>query len=131
MNPPECRYTKEHEWVRLSNGNRVHVGITDYAQEQLGDVVFLNLPELGGRVTQFQKFGEIESVKAVSDLFSPVSGRVIGVNPDAVESPELVNREPYVRGWLIEVELADPDELDSLLTADQYEAFLAESHGGA
>ncbi len=125
MNPPECRYTREHEWVRLSNGQRVHVGITDYAQEQLGDVVFLNLPAVGSQVAQFQKFGEIESVKAVSDLFSPVSGKVIGINQAAMDSPELVNREPYVRGWLIEVELDDLAELDKLMTAAEYEALLA------
>lgn len=126
MNPPECRYTREHEWVRLSNGHRVHLGITDYAQEQLGDVVFLDLPAVGSQVTQFQKFGEIESVKAVSDLFSPVSGKVIGINQAAVDSPELVNREPYVRGWLIEVELDDLAELDKLMAAAEYEALLAQ-----
>lgn len=130
MNPLECRYTREHEWVRLSNGNRAHVGITDYAQEQLGDVVFLNLPPVGSQVRQFQKFGEVESVKAVSDLFSPVSGQVIAINQVAVDSPELVNREPYVRGWLIEVELADLAELDTLMTADEYDAFLAQGKGG-
>lgn len=126
MNPPECRYTREHEWVRLSNSNRAHVGITDYAQEQLGDVVFLDLPPVGTQVAQSQKFGEIESVKAVADLFSPVSGRVIAINQTVVDSPELVNREPYVRGWLIEVEMSDPAGLDNLMTAEEYEAFLAQ-----
>lgn len=129
MNPPECRYTREHEWVRLSNNKRVHVGITDYAQEQLGDVVFLYLPAVGSPVAQFQKFGEIESVKAVSNLFSPVGGRVIAINQVVVDSPELVNREPYVRGWLIEVELDNLAHLDNLLTAEQYEAFLAQGGG--
>lgn len=124
MEPAECRYSPQHEWVRLESGDTALVGITNYAQGQLGDVVFIDLPPPGTQVRQSQKMGEIESVKAVSDLFSPVSGEVIEVNQVAQDHPELVNREPYVRGWLLRVRLADPSELDRLLTAQDYQALL-------
>ena len=121
------RYSKEHEWVKLEEGSDALVGITHFAQDQLGDVVYLDLPGAGGRVEQFSKMGEIESVKAVSDLFSPVSGEVLGVNQEAVDHPELVNEDPSGKGWLLRVRLQDPAELDHLLSAEQYAAFLEET----
>jgi glycine cleavage system H protein len=123
-NPAELKYTKEHEWVRLE-GDTGTVGITDYAQDQLGDIVLVDLPEAGASVSYMDKFGEIESVKAVSELFSPVTGQVVEVNAALADSPELVNDEPYDGGWMIRVRLSDPSEVDGLLTAAQYEEFLA------
>jgi glycine cleavage system H protein len=122
---PELRYSKEHEWVRVE-GDIATVGITDYAQEQLGDLVYLDLPKVGTAVHQFEKLGEIESVKAVSDLFSPVSGEVTERNEEAVKSPELVNQDPYGRGWLVRLSLSDASEVDKLLTADQYQELVAQ-----
>jgi glycine cleavage system H protein len=121
--PDDRKYSKEHEWVK-ADGDTARIGITDYAQEQLGDVVYVDLPEPGSSVKQFEKMGEIESVKAVSDLFSPVSGEVLATNSAVVEKPELVNTDPHGDGWLIEVRLADPAELDKLLSADDYDAFI-------
>jgi len=129
MNPPECRYSREHEWVRVEPDGTALVGITDYAQDQLGDVVFLNLPQPGTILTQFHKFGEIESVKAVSDLYAPVGGEVVEVNQAALDHPELVNQEPYVRGWLLRVRLRDEAELGNLLSAEEYEALVAQQGG--
>ena len=123
--PPELRYSKEHEWVRVE-GDIATVGITDHAQEQLGDLVYLDLPKVGTAVQQFEKLGEIESVKAVSDLFSPVSGEVTERNEEAVKSPELVNQDPYGRGWLVRLSLSDTSEVDKLLTAEQYEELVAQ-----
>jgi glycine cleavage system H protein len=122
--PDDRRYSKEHEWVKV-DGATARVGITDYAQEQLGDVVYVDLPEAGAAVTQFEKMGEIESVKAVSDLFSPVSGEVVAANDAVVQKPELVNSDPHGDGWLIEVRIADASELDKLLSAADYDAFIA------
>lgn len=127
MNPPDRKYSKEHEWVKLDQGSQCLIGITHFAQDQLGDVVYLDLPQPKARLAQSAKLGEIESVKTVSDLFSPVSGEVAEVNQEAVDHPELVNEDPYERGWLLRVELQDPSELDALLTSDQYEAFLNEA----
>ena len=118
--PADLRYSKEHEWVR-AEGDTATVGITDYAQDQLGDIVYLDLPAAGANVTQLEKLGEIESVKAVSDLYSPVSGEVVEVNQEAIDSPELVNNDAYGRGWLIKVRMSDASELDKLLTAQAYE----------
>jgi glycine cleavage system H protein len=123
--PEDLRYTREHEWARRE-GERVRVGITHYAQEQLGDVVFVEIPKVGARVTGRQAFGVVESVKAVSDLYAPLSGEVAEVNGDIVSAPELVNQDPYGRGWMIVIAPADPAEVRNLLTAAQYEAFLAE-----
>jgi glycine cleavage system H protein len=123
--PAELRYSKEHEWVRVE-GDIATVGITDHAQEQLGDLVYLELPKVGTAVRQFEKLGEIESVKAVSDLFSPVSGEVTERNEEAVKSPELVNQDPYGRGWLVRLTLSDASEVDKLLTAEQYEELVAQ-----
>ena len=125
MNLPDLRYSEEHEWMRLEPDGVAVVGITEFAAESLGDVVFLDLPEVDAELTQFEKLGEVESVKAVSDLYSPVSGRVLERNEQAIENPELVNDGPYESGWLLRVALTDPSELDTLMTAEQYEAFLA------
>lgn len=118
MIPPELRYTKDHEWIHV-DGDRGRIGITAFAQEQLGDVVFVDLPQAGGAVSQGEQFGSIESVKAVSDLYSPVSGEVVEVNGDAAAQPEKVNEDPYGT-WLIVVRLSNPDELSSLLDAAGY-----------
>jgi glycine cleavage system H protein len=123
MYPEDLKYSKEHEWVRM-NGNVAEVGVTVFAQESLGDVVYVDLPESGTEIDQFAKFGEIESVKAVSDLFSPVGGKIVEVNPEATERPEVVNEEPYGSGWLIKVELSDAAQLDGLMDAASYEATL-------
>lgn len=120
--PADLRYTKEHEWVRVE-GDVAVVGITDYAQDQLGDIVFVDLPAPGTSVAYMQKFGEIESVKAVSELFSPVSGEVIERNESLADSPEQVNDSPYGEGWMLKVRLSNPAELDSLLSAAEYDAF--------
>ncbi len=123
--PTDLKYTKDHEWLRLE-GDRARVGITAYAQEKLGDVVYAELPPLGTKVVAGQPFGVVESVKAASDLFSPVSGEVVEVNPELSAHPELVNQDPYGAGWMIVVAIADRAELDALLGAPAYEALLAE-----
>ena len=123
--PQELRYSKEHEWVRASADGTALVGITDFAQDQLGDVVYLSLPQVGSPLTQAQRMGEVESVKSVSDLFSPVTGEVLEVNQDALDHPERVNEDPYGGGWLIKVRMAGAQELQGLLTAEQYQEHLA------
>lgn len=123
--PKELKYTKEHEWIRVE-GNRAYVGITDFAQSELGDVVFVELPEAGQEVVQHSTFGTVESVKTVSDLYAPVSGKVVEINEELNDAPELVNEEPYGKGWMIVVEIKDPSELESLLTAEQYEESIQE-----
>ena len=125
MNPPDLKYSKEHEWVRLESNGVGVIGITEFATESLGDVVFLELPEVDAEIAASEKLGEVESVKAVSDIFSPVSGRVLERNDAAIESPEVVNNGPYESGWLLKVALSDDTEWDGLMTAEQYEAFLA------
>ena len=119
--PPELKYSREHEWVRLAD-DIATVGITDFAQDQLGDVVFLDLPKPGLIVEQFAKIGEIESVKSVSDLFTPVGGEVTEVNQAAIDAPEVVNTSPYGDGWLFRLRVADAAQMDTLLTADEYDA---------
>ena len=121
--PAGLRYTKEHEWIRLE-GEQAYVGITDYAQQELGDVVYVELPEVDAAVRHMEPFGVVESVKAVSDLFSPVTGTVKEVNEALFDRPELVNSDPYGQGWMLVVTLADPAQLDTLMTAEQYEAYL-------
>lgn len=123
--PKELRYTKEHEWVRLE-GNIATIGITDYAQDSLGDVVYLELPSEGTSVTKGEPFGVVESVKAVSDLFSPVSGKVTEVNDALVDSPEVINEEPYGDAWMIKVEVTNPEEMKELLSAEEYKEFVEE-----
>ena len=118
-------YSKDHEWVLSLEGNRVRIGISDYAQNSLGDIVFVENPEEGDDVTASETMGSIESVKAVSDLVSPVSGSVVLVNEELEDSPESINEKPY-EAWLVEVELSNPDELNSLLKEDEYKAFINE-----
>lgn len=125
MNPPELRYSKEHEWVRVQSNREASIGITEFAAESLGDVVFLDLPQVGEELSQFEKLGEVESVKAVSDIHSPVSGRVIERNDKAIENPQLVNDSPYESGWLLKLTLGDSSEMDKLMTAQEYESLLA------
>jgi glycine cleavage system H protein len=125
MNPKEYRYTQEHEWICPEPGGSGRVGITDYAQSQLGDIVFLDLPAPGTRVTQFGKMGEIETVKAVSDLFSPASGEVLEINQAVIDDPKLVNEDPYGKGWLVRLELSQPAELEALMSSDEYAEFVA------
>ena len=130
MNPAELSYSKEHEWVRMEGDDVAVVGITEFAQDSLGDVVFLELPELGDEVGQFEKMGEIESVKAVSDLYSPVGGSVLERNEALVDSPELVNDSPYDKGWMLRIEVADSSELGKLMSASEYESFLESEDQG-
>ena len=122
----DCKYTEEHEWVKVENteANEVLVGITDYAQDQLGDIVYLELPQTGSVVKQLDKMGEIESVKAVSDLFSPISGNVIESNSDLDDHPELVNEDPFGKGWLIRVTMTSVNELDGLMSASEYQSYI-------
>ncbi|MGH8055926.1 MAG: glycine cleavage system protein GcvH [Candidatus Entotheonellia bacterium] len=121
--PAGLRYTREHEWIRVE-GEQAYVGITDYAQQELGDVVYVELPEVDAAVRHMEPFGVVESVKAVSDLFSPVTGTVKEVNEALFDRPELVNSDPYGQGWMLVVTLADPSQLDTLMTAEQYEGYL-------
>jgi len=121
--PRDRRYSSEHEWAKVEEG-KARIGITDFAQQQLGDVVFVELPPVGTEVRQFSPFGVVESVKAASDLFSPLSGRVVRVNQQLTENPELVNKDPYDQGWMIEIELSDPSEAETLMTAEDYEKSL-------
>ena len=125
--PSDLRYTKDHEWAR-PDGTRYRVGITAYAQEQLGDVVFVELPKVGTKVTAKKAFGVVESVKAVSDLFAPLSGEIVEINGELPNAPQTVNQDPYGKGWMIVVAPSKPDEWNELLTATQYEQFLSEGH---
>ena len=123
----ELRYTKDHEWIRIT-GNVGRIGITDHAQQQLGDVVFVELPKAGATVSAGARFGTVESVKAVSELFSPVSGKVSAANDELSKKPETVNSDPYGAAWMIEVQLSNVSELDGLMSAEQYEAFVKSGH---
>ncbi len=124
MVPNDLRYTKDHEWVRVDADEAV-IGITAYAADQLGDIVFVELPDVGKTLDQFAAFGVVESVKAVSDLFAPVSGEVVEANGDLAAKPELVNSDPYKAGWMLRVRLADPAQVDDLLEAAAYDALIA------
>jgi glycine cleavage system H protein len=126
MVPEELRYTSEHEWVLLSEDGTVRVGVTDYAQTQLGDVVYIQLPPLGDSVKARQPVGEIESTKSVSDVFAPVDGEVVGCNDALDNSPDLVNSDPYGAGWMIEIKPVQPGAVDSLMTAKEYQAHIGE-----
>jgi len=123
--PTDLRYTHDHEWLRAA-GTAWRVGITQFAVDQLGDITLVELPREGDLVTKGQRFGTIESVKSVSDLYAPVSGKVIAVNPALKDSPELVNSEPYAGGWMIELEAAEASEVDELLSPDAYVKHVAE-----
>ena len=122
--PADLRYTKEHEWAKLE-GDKGRVGITAFAQEQLGDVVFVELPKVGTKVTAMKTFGVVESVKAVSDLFAPLSGEVVETNSELTKKPETVNSDPYGTGWMIVIKLANPKEFDGLMSAADYEKLIA------
>ena len=125
MNYPEnLKYTNDHEWIRLE-GETAYVGITDYAQSELGEIVYVDVTTVGETVGKEETFGTIEAVKTVSDLFMPVGGEVIEVNAELEEQPELVNQDPYGKGWIIKVNISDPAELDSLLSAAEYEQLIA------
>jgi glycine cleavage system H protein len=120
--PDDVRYTKEHEWVRDEGSGRVRVGITDYAQDALGDVVYVDVPEVGTSVAATQPFSEVESTKSVSDVYSPLSGTIVEANGSLDATPELLNQDPYGAGWIFVVEMSDPSEVDSLMDAAAYRA---------
>lgn len=124
MYPEEFLYTQDHEWVRV-DGNIASIGITDHAQKELGDIVFVELPSPGAHVTAKDSLGTVESVKAVADVYAPVTGEVIAVNPKIQNAPELVNSDPHGEGWLVQVQLKDRNETDKLMSAEEYEAYLA------
>ncbi|MDR6225925.1 glycine cleavage system protein GcvH [Desmospora profundinema] len=123
--PKELRYSDEHEWVKQEGGNKVRIGITDFAQSELGDIVFVELPEVGDELEVNEPFGSVESVKTVSELYAPVSGKVVEVNGELEDSPENVNEAPYESGWMIVVEMTDSSDLDKLMEADKYEAMVS------
>ena len=123
--PEDLRYTKEHEWARDEGGSRVRVGITDFAQDALGDVVYVDIPEVGTEVQAGTPFGEVESTKSVSDVYSPVTGRVAERNAELEERPELVNQDPYGEGWIVTIEVADAGQLAALMGRDDYQRFVA------
>ena len=125
MYPANYRYTREHEWVAV-DGDHATIGITDHAQEELGDIVFVELPKVGARIDAGKPCGSVESVKAVSDIFSPVSGDVTEVNAALAESPEWINQEPHGKAWMVKVKLASASEVASLMTAEQYEQYVRE-----
>ena len=125
MHPPELLYTKEHEWIRVDESVGL-IGITDHAQRELGEIVYVELPKVGDHVTAKDAFGTVESVKAVSDLYSPVTGEVMGVNSKLQKNPELLNADPHGEAWLIRVQLSDRSETDKLMTAEEYEAYVRE-----
>lgn len=122
----DCRYTKTHEWIRPMDGNKARVGLTDYAQDQLSDIVYVELPEVGDTFNQGDAFAVAESVKATSDCYLPVGGEVTAINDELEGSPQLVNSDPYGAGWFVEIAMSDPAELDSLMDADAYEKHVAE-----
>ncbi|MDY0087990.1 MAG: glycine cleavage system protein GcvH [Coriobacteriia bacterium] len=125
MYPTDLVYDKEHEWVRLE-GDVATVGISEFAQNQLGEVVYVDLPSAGDAAISGEPFGEIESVKSVSELYAPADGEIIAVNEALVDAPETVNEDPYGEGWMIRIKLADPSQIDGMLSAEQYEAFVSE-----
>lgn len=124
MNPADLKYDKEHEWVRVE-GDAAFIGISDFAQDQLGEVVYVDLPSVGDELVAGETFGEIESVKSVSELYAPISGTVVEVNDELDGSPETINSDPYGSGWMVKVQMGDPSEVDGLMSADDYEAFVA------
>ena len=122
MTPEDLKYTEEHEWVSQQGPGAIRVGITEYAQDQLGDVVYVQLPEVGQKIDAGNPVGEVESTKSVSEIFAPVSGTVTAVNESLADQPELINSDPYGEGWMFDIELDDPDALDGLLEAEAYQA---------
>jgi glycine cleavage system H protein len=127
--PADLRYTREHEWIKV-DGNQATIGITDYAQNSLGDIVFVELPKVGDEVSSGKTFGSVESVKAVSDLYAPASGKVVAVNQDLTTTPEKVNSDAH-GSWMIRIQLKDPGEVSKLLSADDYDKFVKEEGGSA
>ncbi len=125
MVPEECAYTKEHEWV-CQEGGVATIGISEYAATELGDIVYIELSEVGSNVKQMDPIGTIEAVKTVAELFSPVSGEVVEVNEDIIEHPEIINRDPFEEGWFVKIKMSDPGELDNLFSFDEYSEFLGE-----
>jgi glycine cleavage system H protein len=123
--PEDLRYTKEHEWARDEGDGRVRVGISDFAQDSLGDVVYVDIPEVGTEVEAGTPFGEVESTKSVSDVYSPVTGKVVERNAELEERPELVNQAPYGEGWIVSIEVGDTSQLSALMSADDYQRFVA------
>ncbi|MGW7975375.1 glycine cleavage system protein GcvH [Staphylococcus xylosus] len=123
--PSELKYSKEHEWVKVES-NTVTIGITEYAQGELGDIVFVELPEVDDEINEGDTFGSVESVKTVSELYAPVSGKVVESNDELEDSPEFVNESPYEKAWMVKVELSDESQLDELLTAEQYSEMIGE-----
>jgi glycine cleavage system H protein len=124
MEPNDLRYHKEHEWVRVK-GNQATMGISNFAQDALGDIVFIELPKVGATVKAGQEVGEVESTKTTSTIYTPVTGKIIQVNTELTKHPELINSDPYGKGWIATIELSNPSEVDGLMTAAQYEAFLS------
>lgn len=123
--PAELRYTEEHEWVKTEDG-KVRIGITEFAQSELGDIVFVELPQIGDELVANEPFGSVESVKTVSELYAPVSGKVVEINEELEDSPEFVNESPYEKAWMVVVEPSDASEIDQLLTADKYAELIEE-----
>ena len=126
MNPKELKYSKDHEWVKTEGNDSALIGITEFATDSLGDVVFIELPDIGTKMTQFEKIGEIESVKAVSDIFTPISGKIIEQNNELINNPELINNSPFEDGWMFKVDNINTDELDNLMNSDEYDQLIKE-----
>ena len=124
MVPTDLRYHKEHEWVRVQ-GNRATLGISHFAQDALGDIVFIEMPKVGATVKAGQEIGEVESTKTTSTIYTPVSGKIVQINDELIKHPELVNTDPYGKGWMAIIELSNPSEVEGLMTAQQYQSFLA------
>ena len=121
--PEELKYTKEHEWIRVE-GDTATVGITDYAQSELGDIVYVEVPNVGETLSQGDTLGTIEAVKTVADIYMPVDGEVLEMNPDLADAPELINQDPYGKGWIVKIKITNPDQLNGLLTAEQYKQMI-------
>jgi len=124
LSPSDRKYSKEHEWIKMEDATQALAGITVYAQDQLGDIVYVDLPKLGATIKFMEKMGEVESVKAVSDLYSPITGEITEVNDRLLDHPELVNEDPLGEGWMVRVTISDATELDQLMTAEEYESFI-------
>jgi glycine cleavage system H protein len=122
--PKELRYSEDHEWIKME-GNKVRIGITEFAQSELGDIVFMELPEVGDEITLGESFGSVESVKTVSELYSPINGKIVEINEELGDEPQFVNESPYEKGWMIVVELSDDSQIDNLLSAEKYEAMIS------
>ena len=126
MEPTDLRYHEEHEWVRV-NGKQATMGISNFAQDALGDIVFIDMPKVGTAVAAGQQIGEVESTKTTSSIYTPVSGKIVNVNADLKDHPEVINADPYGKGWMVVIELSDPGQVNGLMTAAQYEEFLKKS----